>query len=164
VADESQAAHLTVAPVFDPTRDLLDIRVELTDAAPSAYERSNSPGVFLAAYLWGTNARRFSSLNDSERDDLICRSVAELHDHNDEYLEDIIHIAWDAQCNPGGGAFAFFAPGEQDRYQAALCEPLAVDNHPRVFFAGEHVGILQGWLQSSIQTALAAVIDVLQAA
>jgi monoamine oxidase len=162
--DEAAAKHLTVLPVLDTTRDLMDVGFELPDVEPTSAERSNSPGVFLAAYVWGTNARRFASLDDSDRDELIRASVAQLHDHNEQYLEDIVHIAWDARSSPGGGAFAFFAPGEQSRYQASLCEPLTVDEHPRVFFAGEHIGIVHGWLQSSAQTALAAVIDVLQAA
>jgi monoamine oxidase len=119
--------------------------------------------VFLGAYMWGTNGQRFASLTDAERDDLICRSVAELHPQNDEYLEDLVHIAWDEQTNPGGGAFAFFAPAEQARYQEALCAPLPMTDRPRVFFAGEHVGIIHGRIQSSIQSALTAVVDVLQA-
>lgn len=161
--DEHAHDHLTAEVALDVTRDLLDVRVDLTDRVAESLELSNAPGVYLAAYVWGTSARRFASLSDAERDDLICRSVAELHDHNDRYLEDVVHIAWDEQSDPGGGAFAFFAPGEQRRYQAALCAPLPVNGEARVFFAGEHVGILQGWIQSSIQTALAAVIDVLRA-
>jgi monoamine oxidase len=161
-ADEAAADHLTVELMLDPTRDLLEGRVELIDSDLESEERSHAPAVFLAAYLWGTNARRFASLTDAQRDDLICRSVAELHEHNDEYLDDVVHVAWDAQTNPGGGAFAFFAPGEQARYQAGLCAPLPTER-PRVFFAGEHVGIVHGWVQSSIQSALAAVIDVVEA-
>jgi monoamine oxidase len=122
---------------------------------------SHEPAVFLAAYMWGTNARRFASLSDAERDDLICRCVAELHPRNEHYLEEIVHISWDAASDPGGGAFAFFAPGEQRRYQRELCAPIPSDE-PRVFFAGEHVGVTQGWMQGSIQSAIAAAIDVLE--
>jgi monoamine oxidase len=161
--DPADVKHYTIVPALNPARDLMHVQFELPDSTAAKQDRSNSPGVFLAAYLWGTNGQRFASLNDTERDNLICPSVAQLHDHNDEFLEDVVHIAWDAQSNPGGGAFAFFAPGEQSRYQAALCEPLAIDEGPRVFFAGEHVGVLHGWILSSMQTALATVIDVLQA-
>lgn len=162
--DEKKTDHLTAELVLDPTRDLLEMDVVLTDSEVEREERSHAPAVFLAAYMWGTNGQRFASLTDAERDDLICRSVAELHDYNDDYLEDVVHIAWDAQTNPGGGAFAFFAPAEQARYQAALCAPLPATGQPRVFFAGEHIGVIHGWIQSSIQSALAAVIDVLEAA
>jgi monoamine oxidase len=159
---EDDNDHLIAELEIDFTRDLLDVRAGIVDRVAETRERSEQPAVFLAAYLWATNARRFASLSDAERDDLICRSVAELHEHNDRYLEDVVHIAWDEQSTPGGGAFAFFAPGEQRRYQEALCVPLPADG-PKVFFAGEHVGIFHGWIQSSIQTALAAAIDVASA-
>lgn len=162
VPDEDATFHLTAEVVFDPTRDLLDARVDLTDSVSESEERSRSPAVFLAAYLWGTNARRFASLGDAERDDLIGRSVAELHPQNDSYVEDVVHIAWDGQLTPGGGAFAFFAPAEQARYQAGLCAPLPSPDDARIFFAGEHIGIVHGWMQSAIQSALAAVIEVLE--
>lgn len=160
---EAGSEQLTAKLPVDPTRDLLAIEAPVVDRVPESAEVSSQPGVFLAAYMWGTNAQRFASLGDTERDDLICRSVAELHPHNDEHLEDVVHISWDERENPGGGAFAFFGPGEQRRYQGALCAPLPTPREPRVFFAGEHVGILHGWIQSSVQTALAAVIDVLEA-
>src|SRR5205807_2225487 len=116
-----------------------------TDFTPISEERSHAPGVFLAAYVWGTNARRFASLSDDERDDLVIRAVAELHPPNIDYLDEIVHVAWDQEFGPGGGAFAFFAPGEQRRYQAQLCAPLWKVESPRVYFAGEHVGVVQGW-------------------
>ncbi len=162
--DEGTTNHLMAELVLDPMRDLMAMDVLITDSEVEAQERSHAPAVFLGAYMWGTNGQRFASLTDSERDDLICRSVAELHPHNDEYLEDVVHIAWDAQTSPGGGAFAFFAPAEQARYQEALCAPLPAADRPRVFFAGEHVGVLHGWIQSSIQSTLAAVIDLLETA
>jgi monoamine oxidase len=145
-----------------PARDLMDAPVEIVDWEPISPASSEEPGVFLAAYLWGTNAQRFASLSDPERDELIGRSVSQLHPDNDHYLEEIVHFSWDEQSVPGGGAFAFFAPGEQRRYQAQLCAPFPADE-PRVFFAGEHVGIVHGWIQSAIQSALASAIDVLQA-
>ena len=123
---------------------------------------SRGPGVFLAAYLWGTNARRFASLNDEERTELIVASVQRVHRDNEKYLDrDPVHWSWDEQSSPGGGAFAFFKSGEQRRYQEGLCLPLADARwQNRVFFAGEHIGIAHGWIQSAIQTALSAAISI----
>ena len=126
---------------------------------------SNRPGVFLAAYLWGANAERFAALSDPERTELIIPSVRAVHPDNDKYMDqDPVHWSWDEQWNPGGGAFAFFKVGEQRRYQRGLSEPL-VDSRgtPRVFFAGEHVAIAHGWIQSAFQSALAATISLIQA-
>lgn len=124
---------------------------------------SNGPGVFLAAYMWEGNARRFASLNDRERTELMVSSVAALHPDNESYLEDVVHWSWDGRSNPGGGAFAFFAPGEQSRYQLALCEPiLGPARQPLVLFAGEHLALIHGWIQGAMQTALAASIQVIE--
>jgi monoamine oxidase len=121
-------------------------------------EVSKSPGVFLAAYMWESNARRFAALSEAERSEIAISNVAALHPDNEKLLEDIVHHSWDV----GGGAFASFAPGEQSRYQAALCEPLFDgDGQPKVFFAGEHLAIMHGWIQGAIQSALAAVIKII---
>lgn len=160
--DDEDEGPAALELILDRGVDLLHGEVAARTRYPRSRAVSHEPGVFLAAYMWGTNARRFASLTDSERDDLICRCVAELHPRNEAYLEDIIHISWDEASNPGGGAFAFYSPAEQRRYQRALCAPVPSDE-PRVFFAGEHVGVLQGWIQSAIQSALAAAIDVLEA-
>lgn len=131
--------------------------------------RSDQPAVFLAAYMWEANARRFASLSDRSRTELILNSVEHVHPNFRKYIAnettDVIHNAWDAHESPGGGAWAFFGPGEQQRYQSALCDPIFQDRNgqARVFFAGEHVAILHAWIQSAIQSALSSVIDVLNA-
>lgn len=128
--------------------------------------RSREPAVLLAAYMWESNARRFASLSDPERTELIVSSVEKVHPEIRSYIRDeetdVVHCAWDARSSPGGGGWAFFAPGEQQRYQEALCEPVFPDAHgwPRVFFAGEHVAILHAWIQSAIQSSLSAVMHL----
>jgi monoamine oxidase len=124
---------------------------------------SREPGAFTASYLWGTNARRFASLTDAERTELVLRSIEKLHPHIRDVVDrDPVHYSWDAATNPAGGAFAFFRPGEHARYQEALSAPVPHDQ-PRIFFAGEHIAIAHAWIQGAIQTALSAVIDVLEA-
>jgi monoamine oxidase len=126
---------------------------------------SDRPGVFLAAYLWGPNAKRFAALSGPERTELIVSSVRMVHPDNDRYMDqDPVHLSWDEEWNPGGGAFAFFKVGEQRRYQDGLSAPvLDSRGEARVFFAGEHVAIAHGWIQSAFQSALAATISILQA-
>lgn len=127
-------------------------------------EVANEPAVFLAAYMWGENARRFASFDTATRDKVMCDAVRTIHRQNDDLLEDIVHWSWDEQSNPGGGAFAWFGPGQHRRHQAALCEPIRDErDNARVFFAGEHTGLLHGWIQSSLQSAIAAAAHVLNA-
>jgi monoamine oxidase len=122
---------------------------------------SHGPGAFVAAYMWGSNAQRYAALNCGERDDLVIRGLEELHPGIESYIEDIEHLSWGDESGPGGGAFAFFRPGEYARYQEELCKPQPIDR-PRVFFAGEHLAVLHAWIQSSMQTAWAAVVGVVQ--
>jgi monoamine oxidase len=53
---ENEIDHVAAEVVFDPTRDLLAAAVETTDRRRESEELSNEPAVFLAAYVWGTNA------------------------------------------------------------------------------------------------------------
>ena len=69
------------------------------------------------------------------------------------------HIVWDGEPGTGGGAFAYYAPGEHGRYLEPLCEPHPV-SRPRVFFAGEHVSVVHAWIQGAVQSAMQAVIDL----
>jgi monoamine oxidase len=128
-------------------------------------KKSEKPGVFTAAYMWDANARRFAAMSKDQRDEVVVSSLKKLHKGIEHVIEDIVHYAWDEETNPGHGAFAFFAPGEQRRYQAALCEPWPSneDGKARVFFAGEHVAIMHAWIQSAMQSSLTAVVDVLEA-
>jgi monoamine oxidase len=141
-------------------------RARGTKAEPGTWraryvDTSRKPGVVTAAYLWGTNARRFASLSMREREDVIFRNLERLHPGIMKVIDDFAFHAWDSETTPGGGAFAFFGPGEHQRYQLALTAPHGRDGAaPRVFFAGEHLAIFHAWIQSAIQTALAAVIAI----
>jgi len=117
------------------------------------------PGAFVGAYMWGANAERFAALNNGERDALVTQSLEQLHPHIGNVIEDMEHVSWDQEEVPGGGAFAFFRPGEFSRYQQTLLRPCP-DNNPRLFFAGEHLAVLHAWIQSGIQTAWNAVAGV----
>jgi monoamine oxidase len=121
---------------------------------------SRGPGAVLAAYMWGENSRRFASCTSGERDDIIVRCLETVHPGCRKHLIDLVHWSWDAQSNPGGGAFAWYQPGQQSRYQQVATRPHPGEAVPeaKVFFAGEHLGLIQGWVQSAMATALDAVI------
>lgn len=127
---------------------------------------SEGPGVLIAAYMRGTNARRFASLTEDQRDTMVVTCLNELHPGIVDDIVGIKHQSWDAQSNPGGGAWAAFMPGERERYQEAMVAPFPSGQAAgsRVFFAGEHLGISHGWIQPAIQTAQGAVWYVNKAA
>jgi len=136
--------------------------VESTSAtAPEVWiaqneDKSHSPGVFLAAYMYGPTAQHFSSLSDSERYRFVLDNAGRLHHWlNDGVVRDFKSWSWDDSSSPGGGAYAFFSPGEHGRYQPHLTTPLPEDE-PRIFFAGEHVAVLHAWMQGAMQSGMAA--------
>ncbi len=126
---------------------------------PSDPARSDRAGALLS-YMWGANARRFAALSDEERRVDVESSLERLHPGTRGDVVDMKFATWDSpDC--GGGAVAMFRPGEQQRYQPCLARP-----HPggrataRVFFAGEHLAVMHGWIQAAIQTGLAAVLNI----
>jgi monoamine oxidase len=163
-SDNSEAAHNARLQM-----GLIQEGSQAIDWKAASTEKSKQPGVFTAAYMWGPNARRFAAIGNAERTDLVLSSVERVHPNVRSYIgdmnKDIIHCAWDNESSPGSGAFVFFAPGEQRRYQASLCQPHLYDRsgQPHLFFAGEHLAIAHAWIQSAIQTALSAVMHILNA-
>lgn len=124
-------------------------------------ELSHQPTAFTAAYRWEENSRKFRTLEARDRSELTLREVKRLHPQMEQYVDDIVHCIWDEEAKTGSGAYAFFAPGEHERYQGVLGKPYP-QHKPRVFFAGEHLAINHASVQGAIQTALAATIDVLE--
>ncbi len=122
-------------------------------------ELSHSPGVLTGAYMWEANARRFAALSDGERTDLVLGDLAELHPQLIDEIEDVQHVIWDEEV--GGGTYAFFAPGDYQRFHGALRQPFPHEA-PRVFFAGEHLGISHAWIQGAVQTGWQAASHVAQ--
>jgi monoamine oxidase len=144
---------------------------------PQQAEPWRRPAILTAAYMTGINAERFCSLTDAERTNEVLRCLEILHpgiraDVAEEEYEDehgarlrrplVRHCSWIEQRTPGGGAWPYLAPGAHERYQDLLCAPHP-ENSPRVFFAGEHLCVLHGWMQGAIQSALEAAMAVMDA-
>ncbi|MEM7592094.1 MAG: NAD(P)/FAD-dependent oxidoreductase [Cyanobacteria bacterium P01_A01_bin.83] len=122
---------------------------------------SYQPSVLTAAYRWEENSRKFITLDESDKSDLTLKEISQLHPEIEQYTDDIIHSIWDENNEPGSGSYAYFAPGERENYQPFLGQPYPINN-PRVFFAGEHLAINHASVQGAVQTAVAAVIELLE--
>lgn len=158
-SDNSREAKREAEGAASRTGGTPSVRWEAADP-----NKSKQPGVFTASYTWEANARRFAAMSEDQRNEVVLSNLRKIHPGIEHVIDDIVHCVWDTEANPGHGAFAFFAPGEQRRYQAALCEPWPSNQDKvRVFFAGEHVAIMHAWIQSAVQSALTAVMDVLEA-
>lgn len=129
---------------------------------PKDKDISESPATLTGSYTWERNAKRISSIPQKSRETEILKTLEKLHPGIGNLVTDFVHISWDQEESPGGGAFAFFAPGDHARYMSAMRQSFPREK-PRVFFAGEHLSVAHAWLQGAIDTALKAVQQILQA-
>lgn len=129
---------------------------------PKRKEVSNSPAAFTGSYTWERNARRISSLNEGSKESQIVKTLEKLHPGIANEITEFKHFSWEQQESPGGGAFAYFAPGDHARYLSAMQEPYPKEGS-KVFFAGEHLSVAHAWIQGAIDTSLKAVQQILQA-
>ncbi|HYJ20626.1 MAG TPA: NAD(P)/FAD-dependent oxidoreductase [Solirubrobacterales bacterium] len=131
---------------------------------PRDTEVPDHAGVFTAAYMWGDSAQRYARLEDDERRTReVIAGVDRLHgcSEDDSVRSRIVkarHHVWQE-------GFTYFRPGQQLRHQENMRKPIGDSSgSARIFFAGEHLGIIHGWILSSIVTSLAAVGGVIRAA
>lgn len=122
---------------------------------------SYQPSVLTSAYRWEDNSRKFVTLDEQNKSDLTLQEISLLHPKIKQYTDNIIHSIWDENNQIGTGSYTYFAPGEREKYQPFLEQPYPLNN-PRVFFAGEHLAINHASIQGAIQTAISAVIDILE--
>jgi monoamine oxidase len=121
------------------------------------------PAVLTGAYMTGVNADRFVSLTKSERQETVVTCLEQLHPGISNDVLNVDDCAWMEQQVPRGGAWTLFDPGGHERYQENLGKPHPAGPNPKVFFAGEHLCPLHGWMQSAIFSSIKATEGVLAA-
>ncbi|MBD2139725.1 FAD-dependent oxidoreductase [Anabaena sp. FACHB-1237] len=126
-----------------------------------AKDISYQPSVLTSAYRWEDNSRKFVTLDEQNKDDLTLQEISLLHPEIKEYTDDMIHSIWDENHQIGTGSYAYFAPDDREKYQPFMGQYYPLNN-PRIFFAGEHLAINHASIQGAIQTAVSAVIDMLE--
>jgi len=130
-------------------------------------DRSREPAILTAAYMTGVNAERFVSQTEEQRTEEVLHHLEALHAgiRKDilDVKHDVEHCSWIEGSTPSGGAWTYHGAGSHERYQDALCEAHPAGREPQVFFAGEHLCVLHGWMQSAIQSSLEAVVATLDA-
>jgi len=118
---------------------------------------SRRPGVLTASYLWGPSARKFARIADEAKTKQVIADLAALHQLDPEFVErqvlSSVHKYW-------ADGFTLLDTSHYRHLGAPLRDAAHV---ARVFFAGEHVSMVHGWMISAIVSALAAVRHVLEA-
>jgi len=122
---------------------------------------SYQPSVLTSAYRWEDNSRKFITLDEQNKNDLTLQEISLLHPDIKQYADNLIHSIWDENNKIGTGSYAYFAPEEREKYQPFMGQHYPINN-PRIFFAGEHLAINHASIQGAIQTAVSAVIELLE--
>ncbi|ETX06336.1 flavin monoamine oxidase family protein [Candidatus Entotheonella palauensis] len=117
---------------------------------------SEGPGVLLASYTWGDQARRQSALDSAARQALVIDQVSTFHP---ELAQDGMILqtsTWSWDHNPwSSGAYAFFLPGQHTALHADIIRP-----EGRIFIAGEHASLNHSWMQGALESALRVVQEI----
>lgn len=110
-----------------------------------------------ASYTWEDKADFLATYPEDERLDAVLKYLEELHPGCRKEITDAAHVVWSQE---EGGAFAYFNPGDHQRFIAQLAKRHPQDRG-RVFFAGEHLSHVHGWIQGALISGLRAVYGVL---
>jgi monoamine oxidase len=126
--------------------------------APGDASVSEAPGVLLASYTWGQDARRLGQLPPEERAQVVIRQIARIHPEIAEpgVVDDFATMFWDSYPWTNS-SFAELLPGQQ-----ATIHDDAIAAEGRVFFAGEHTSLDTGWIQGACSSALRAVRQLVE--
>jgi monoamine oxidase len=117
--------------------------------------KSKGPGVLIASYCWGQDARRLGAMSDDDRAHFTVAQASKIHPELSQpgivRWDEVKSVSWDAQPW-AGGAFAFYMPGQFQSLHQAVISP-----EKRVYFAGEHCSHTHTWMQGALESAESAV-------
>jgi monoamine oxidase len=151
----SSATDMLIGPLFYPSDNATRESDTATTTTPTSAAVSKGPGVLVASYTWGLDARRLGNMPTSQREELAIRLAARVHPELDHpgviRRNEVRSWFWD-QHRWSGGAFAFYMPG-----QFATLHRHVVAPEGRIHFAGEHCSRSHSWMQGAFESARAAV-------
>ena len=116
--------------------------------------RETRRGVLMASYTWEEDARRWGALSDGERVVQASRFLSEIHPQATREFEGGVSKVW-GDDKFAGGAFAFFAPGQE----AMLYRHIMIPEGP-IHFAGEHASLKHAWVEGAVESGLRAAQEV----
>ncbi len=116
----------------------------------------DAPGVLTGAYNIDRDATRLGNQNVVRRFEQIKENIARVHGVSPGFLDARIvshkTVEWNAQ-HWARGAFSVNGPGQKLNFAYAMQQP---EYENRVFLAGEHMSVKQGWIQGALYSAMMA--------
>jgi monoamine oxidase len=114
---------------------------------------SEGPGVLIASYAWGQDARRLGAMRAKEREAFALNQAKQVHPELGQDGMVIDQASWTWDSYPwAGGAFAFYQPGQFTRIHRHVVAPVG-----RIHFAGEQCSRSHSWMQGALESAETAV-------
>lgn len=135
-----------------PLEGILGQRLETALKA----DRVPQPGILVGSYCWDVDARRLGAVPRCDRVKVVTEHVAVIHPELRQ--KDMVlggdSMFWD-ENRFAAGAFCFMRPGDFENYYSDTRR-----REGRLYFAGEHCSLDQGWMQGAIQSGLEAVSEI----
>lgn len=127
---------------------------------PSDFKSKKQTGVILSSYNFTSDAIRLGNLPIQMRIDSIKNQVAEVQGLSKKYLDEIVEnyasINWNN--NPWSlGAFCFYRPEQKRLFSYTVTRP---EYNSKVFFAGEHISQMHGWMSGALKTGMIAANNI----
>lgn len=120
---------------------------EIGTIAYPTWDYHMQKGVLQSYYNFGNTALEVSSLPLEERIELALEFGSKIHPQYREEFETGFSVAWHRMPYALGG-WASWAPYAREEYYPRLLEP-----DGRIYFAGDFLGHLPGWMEGAIQAS-----------
>ena len=109
----------------------------------------------LTAYTGGAPGAALASLSDEERIRVAVGELERLFPGSSDLIECTATVAWPNEPYTRG-SYAALAPGEITQHWKTLFEPAG-----RLFFAGEHITAIQGFMEGAVESGQRAARTIL---
>ena len=124
---------------------------------PSYNLNGTGPGVLLASYVTGPQARAASTLSEEEHAAYILRAIEEVHGKvaSEQFTGQWNRVCWEAEADEGGG-WASPLVGQQELYLPAYFR-----TEFGSVFVGEHTTYTHAWIWSALESAVRGTVQLL---
>lgn len=117
-------------------------------------DHTSAGGVMIGAYIFGSEARRWSAMDNDRAVQQTLKYVNQIHPSAKDDFETGIFKDWGTDRFAGG--LATYYPGDHELYDDII-KP-----EDRIYFAGEHASLYHTWIEGAVESSLRAVSAIHQ--
>ena len=117
-------------------------------------DHATAGGVMIGAYIFGSEARRWSMMDNDLAVKQTLKYVNQIHPSAKDDFESGVFKDWGTDRFAGG--LATYYPGDHELYDDII-KP-----EDRIYFAGEHASLYHTWIEGAVESSLRAVSAIHQ--